>query len=275
MNIWIIYDKEDYDKNKLYFKMHVERGKKHNITFTLVFSDEITYKNLPDIAIMRSRDYKITEKLELLGVKVCNNSYVSRLCNNKWSTYELVKKLDIPVVFTKLIAIGTSINTLNNIADKKNKVIKTVDGHGGNEVYLLENFINERKSIEKDMVLQLLVEGEGKDLRVYVVDNKIVSSVLRTATDGFKSNYSLGGKIEQYNLSKDEEEIVYKIIDLFRENTCKYSVSGLFYVGIDFIIDKDNQLIFNEIEDVVGSRMLYNTSDIDIVDYTIGKYLQL
>ena len=36
-------------------------------------------------------------------------------------------------------------------------------------------------------------------------------------------------------------------------------------VSIDFIIDDNDQLIFNEIEDVVGARMLYKCSDIDIV----------
>ena len=36
-------------------------------------------------------------------------------------------------------------------------------------------------------------------------------------------------------------------------------------VGIDFIVGNDGELIFNEIEDVVGSRMLYAVSDISVV----------
>ena len=40
-------------------------------------------------------------------------------------------------------------------------------------------------------------------------------------------------------------------------------------VGIDFIIGDRNELIFNEIEDVVGARMLYQTSNINLV----GLYL--
>ena len=30
--------------------------------------------------------------------------------------------------------------------------------------------------------------------------------------------------------------------------------------GIDFILTKDGRLIFNELEEMVGSRMLYNCS---------------
>ena len=48
-----------------------------------------------------------------------------------------------------------------------------------------------------------------------------------------------------------------KIIDLFE--------FGL--VGIDFIIGDESELIFNEIEDVVGSRMLYQCApEINIVE---------
>ena len=45
------------------------------------------------------------------------------------------------------------------------------------------------------------------------------------------------------------------------------------YVGIDFILDDNNKFIFNEIEDVVGSRMLYQVSDIDIVDLYLNKII--
>ena len=37
------------------------------------------------------------------------------------------------------------------------------------------------------------------------------------------------------------------------------------YAGIDFIIDNNDNLYFNEIEDVVGARMLYKCTDIDII----------
>jgi gamma-F420-2:alpha-L-glutamate ligase len=40
-------------------------------------------------------------------------------------------------------------------------------------------------------------------------------------------------------------------------------------VGIDFLIGDKGELIFNEIEDVVGARMLYQCTDINLV----GLYL--
>ena len=46
-----------------------------------------------------------------------------------------------------------------------------------------------------------------------------------------------------------------KIIDIF----------DIDYAGIDFLVDNGN-LIFNEIEDTVGARMVYAKTDIDIIN---------
>ena len=46
--------------------------------------------------------------------------------------------------------------------------------------------------------------------------------------------------------------------------------------GIDFILAKDGSLVFNEIEEMAGSRMLYECTDYDIVkDYVqwISKFI--
>ena len=50
--------------------------------------------------------------------------------------------------------------------------------------------------------------------------------------------------------------MVQKIVDMFS--------FGL--VGIDFLIDEKGAFVFNEIEDVVGARMLYQLTDINLVE---------
>jgi glutathione synthase/RimK-type ligase-like ATP-grasp enzyme len=106
-----------------------------------------------------------------------------------------------------------------------------------------------------DFVLQPLTGNKHQDLRVYVLGTEIIAAVLRTAKEGFKSNFSLGGEVRLYELSEEEIGVVNRIIREFD--------FGL--VGIDFIVGDQGELIFNEIEDVVGSRMLYQCSEINIV----------
>ena len=41
------------------------------------------------------------------------------------------------------------------------------------------------------------------------------------------------------------------------------------FIGVDFLLDRGN-LIFNEIEDVVGSKMLYASSELDVAHMFTG-----
>ena len=52
-----------------------------------------------------------------------------------------------------------------------------------------------------------------------------------------------------------KQALIQKIIDAF----------DFGMVGIDFIFDEEGQFLFNEIEDVVGSRTLSAVSEINIV----------
>ena len=79
--------------------------------------------------------------------------------------------------------------------------------------------------------------------------------MLRVSEKDFRSNFCLGGKAMEYELSPWEKNEVQKVIDQF----------NISYAGLDFIFD-NGKIIFNEMEDVVGARMLYTYTDIDIVD---------
>ena len=63
--------------------------------------------------------------------------------------------------------------------------------------------------------------------------------------------------------SDEEREKVKKVIRLFDFD----------FVGIDFIFN-NGKMVFNEIEDVVGSRMVYTYTDIDIVEMYVDYILE-
>jgi glutathione synthase/RimK-type ligase-like ATP-grasp enzyme len=115
--------------------------------------------------------------------------------------------------------------------------------------------------------VQEVANNPGRDVRVYVIGKKIIAAMLRVSETDFRSNFCLGGKAEIYNLNEDEKKLINKIISLFDFD----------FVGIDFVFN-DGKIIFNEIEDVVGSRMLYTHTDIDIaqlfVEYILNNIKQ-
>lgn len=281
---WLIYHKEAAVYNERYIRFYIEEGKKLDIEVRLILVEELefgvrnhtwflTYKKeevkLPDFAICRAIYPLLSKQLETMGVPVFNNSSVAEICNDKAKTYQYLAKTGIRMVDTSFYKNEQLPGLLEE--EKKASVIKAVDGHGGGQVFLTADHNKDIPAADlkreiitgigcSDIVMQPLVGSRHQDLRVYVIGTEIIAAVLRTARKGFKSNFSLGGEVGLYELSEEETGIVRRIISEFD--------FGL--VGIDFIIGDNGELIFNEIEDVVGSRMLYQCSDINIVQ----KYLR-
>ncbi|WP_312494802.1 ATP-grasp domain-containing protein [Anaerosporobacter sp.] len=279
---WILYGRKEAEYNKHYITMYQEEGKKFDITFELIIVEElefgvrnntwyVEYKDvevkLPTFVISRVIYPLLTRQLEYMKVPVFNGSEVARICNDKASTYQAVTALGIDIVDTTFCKHGSLREYLSRRITKT--VVKTVDGHGGRQVYLVDP--NDSQQVGEvimdtdhhDTVLQPLVGKEHKDLRVYVIGDTIIAAILRRAKEGFKSNFSLGGDVSIYELNKEEREKVQSIIELIKPDM----------VGIDFIIDDDDELIFNEIEDVVGARMLYQCTDINLVKLYIEHIL--
>lgn len=269
MTGWIIYSKKDIQKNKSFVQMFKEGFDKKGIQLKLIIVEEVDIKKLdvPDFAINRSRDYKIAEALEEQGVRVFNSAKVTKIANDKASTYEFLKDV---VPFMPVICEGERIISDFYKNDEKEfeypYVIKSCKGHGGDQVYMVKNSCEKCDVIkqlnEERYLVQKLCSDLGKDVRVYILGNEIVEAVLRTSKDSFKSNYSLGGSVESYELSPPERDMVFAIIEKL----------PLDYAGIDFTFH-EGRAVFNEIEDAVGARMLYATSGTDIVSLYVEYIL--
>jgi len=89
---------------------------------------------------------------------------------------------------------------------------------------------------------------------------RIIGAIERSSKKDFKANYKLGGSAAIYNLSAHEKSLVSKLTHRF----------DFGFAGIDFIFDENQQFLFNEIEDVVGSRTLHICAGINAV----GLYLE-
>ena len=264
---WLIYRKDDAVRNKAYIEMYQKYAPEYGLECELVYVEELQYgvrdgrpylsgtKALPDFAIVRTILPSLNKQLELLGSPCLNNYQVSSICNDKAECYRYLSGKGIPMPDTVFVANKEIGGYLERCP--VGTVLKAVDGHGGSQVCLYDGNAEEILHImgRSDMVAQERVGNQNSDLRVYVIGRKILASVLRESNEGFRANFSLGGSVSLYSLKEAEQELVQKIIELFDFDM----------VGIDFILDDNGNLVFNEIEDVVGARMLYQCSDIDIV----------
>lgn len=194
------------------------------------------YDGAAAYVINRTNDYRVAQRFEKRGIRVFNPSAFSRLANDKQACYDYMEQHGIPIMPTRYRTPPF--------------VKKPKDGHGGQGVVWCES----AAEYDDSMVCQQPASDLGRDLRVWVLGGEIVTAVLRVSETDFRSNFCLGGKAIPYTLSEEERQLVKRIIAL---------VNGDYY-GIDFLFDR-GRLVFNELEDTVGARMVYATSDIDIL----------
>ncbi|KGX93470.1 hypothetical protein N781_10510 [Pontibacillus halophilus JSM 076056 = DSM 19796] len=267
---WLIYREEDAIHNAAYIKWFQEEAYKQGLSLKLIYREDLhigvcdhkrsvyhEVHDLPVFAVVRTREPLLTALLESLGIRCFNTSTVARICNDKALTYHHVVEAGIAIpdtVFTDISMLITSPPPFPYPF-----IIKSRDGHGGQEVWLIQNStqLEELKNATlKESVIVQRPAQFGKDVRVFIVGNQIVSAVLRHNAKDFKSNYSLGGSAALYELSIEEQQAVHGILDLFQFDLA----------GIDFMFSNDGTLLFNEIEDVVGSRTLSEVSSINLLE---------
>ena len=227
----LIYSKEEAERNAFSIKKY-----KENLDINLVLQDDVDFSINTDFVINRTNDYTIAEKFEKRGIRVFNPSSLTKLANNKQACYEFMQKNGIEIMPVNYGGVPA--------------VKKAVNGKGGTEVFM----INEKEPFENGYVYQKPASDLGKDLRVWLINGKIEASVLRESKVDFRANFCLGGRAVLYELSDEEKNLIYNISSLI-----KYD-----YIGIDFVFNS-GKIVFNEIEDSVGARMIYSLTDIDII----------
>ncbi len=258
---YLIYDDEGKKRNEWFISRLVEVFFDNGINLKVVLKTE--YKNLPlpDFAIVRCIDENINKYYEEKNVAVFNNSFVSEVANDKYKTYLLARRLGVPVMETQLLC---------EFDEKKFGtepfVVKSRNGHGGKQVYLVKSKseYDEIKITDKDnYIVQKVADTLGVDTRVYFLDNKVIAVIKRSSKKDFRSNFSLGGNAERVEITDEQNQIVKKIAKELSPT----------FIGIDFVFD-NGKWVLNEIEDPVGCRMIYKTSNVDVAKEYVKSVLK-
>lgn len=175
------------------------------------------FKVIPDILIPRipSFDFQVTlatlNSLERATPTVLNNSQSYRISRNKWLSYEFFRKNEIPTPKTHLLPTAQ--------VSEFPCIVKELESSKGEGVFLVRNSFeltqHATRLASQGLVQTFYPEAYGTDVRAFVIGNRIVGAMKRTAQPGeFRSNLSLGGVGEPCSLSEEETEIVLKTVSL-------------------------------------------------------------
>lgn len=224
----LIYTREQAKRNEFAVK-------KFTSLLDVRLVDE-SFRGRADFVINRTNCPQTGRYFEKRGIRVFNPSRLTSLANNKQACYEFMAERGIEIMPVNYAGIPA--------VKKKN------NGSGGSDVKMLTS----RETPEKGYVYQMPCDTPGKDLRVWLIGGEIITAIMRESRTDFRANYCLGGSAYPYALNGSETALVKKIAALIKSD----------YIGIDFIFHR-GRAIFNEIEDAVGARMVYDKTDIDIL----------
>lgn len=205
------------------------------------------YDGPADFVINRTNCPAVARRFEAQGIRVFNPGGFCALANDKDACYRFMQ------------AHGIEILPIDRTQPPM--VVKPKDGHGGQGVRLIQPGQPVPKQ-DGNLVFQAVADTPGQDLRVWMLGGKIYAACLRRSATDFRSNYCLGGTAKVYSLSPAEQRQVL---------TVAATVEGDYY-AIDFVRHQ-NRWVFNELEDTVGARMLYDLTPLDpLADYC--RYIQ-
>ena len=249
----IVYNAVDTKKNQWFIDEFLQKLNDEEISLSFLdeeFLNDYIKTHHVDFVIYRARNYKLVELLEQKDIKVFNNSLVNKTANDKYLTYRMLKDNNLPYIET---------------FDKPKTypcIMKSISGHGGQEVFLInseeqrQDILNKYPSLE--FIYQDYLKNDG-DVRIYLLNKSVITSIKRENKQDYRNNFSLGGSVSIYEPNKEMKEAALKIANLLNAD----------FIGVDFLLTKDGYKII-EIEDPVGSRMVYQATDIDI----ISRYIE-
>lgn len=267
MTCWIIYAKESIrDGKDNAFDWMVEVAEEYDIKAHVLFSEDfdvneqLFYKDellleLPDCILMRTYDFSLGNYFEDQGVRVYNKMEALEACQDKWKTYELLKKCNLPTIET-LIGEYTFSALKETIGLPF--VMKDRFGSKGEGVYLVNNEEEFSVALESlsDVIYQPFIPCGNSDVRVHVIDGEPVAWVKRYNPNDFRSNFSQGGSAVAF----DPDEALLK---LARQGV---HALGLEIGGIDILIT-DSGYTICEVNGISGFRTIYKIGGPSIPEF--------
>lgn len=160
----------------------------------------------------------LTRQFEALNVYCLNSSTAITQSRDKLFSLQLLLQSGVAIPTTGFANSPLDTNDLIKMVGGPPLIVKLLEGTQGKGVVLAEtkkaaeSVINAFKSLNANILVQEFIkEADGKDLRLFVVDGKVVATIQREAMPGeFRANIHLGGTASVIKPTADEKKIAIR-----------------------------------------------------------------
>lgn len=183
----------------------------------------------------------LTRHFEAMGVYTLNTASSITKSRDKLFALQMLIDKGLPIPTTGFANSPLDTDELIEMVGGTPLIVKLLEGTQGKGVVLAEtkkaaeSLINAFKSLKANILVQEFVkEANGEDIRCFVVNGKVISSMKRTAAPGeFRANIHLGGSGSSVKITPEEKKVA-----LLATKTL-----GLKVAGVDIIRGKNGPLL--------------------------------
>lgn len=212
----------------------------------------------------------VVRQFEQMGTYCLNASHAIAIANDKLRTLQILSRHNIGLPASAFVV---NRNDIPNAIDKVGGaplIIKLISGTQGAGVMLAESKNTAEAILEalqathqQVLVQKFISESRGRDIRAFVVGNRVVAAMRRIASgDEFRSNFHLGASMEKVELSSDYETAAIHAAHIL----------GLRVAGVD-LLESDSGPQVMEVNSSPGLEGIEATTNVDIADAVI-EYLE-
>ena len=183
----------------------------------------------------------VLRQFEVGGTYSVNESIAITRSRDKLRAHQLLARKGIGQPVTSYAHSADATNDLINSVGGAPLVVKIMQSTQGNGVVLAETrkaaeaLINAFRGLEADFLVQEFIkEAGGADIRCFVIGERVIAAMQRTAAAGeFRSNLHRGGTASVVKLRPDERKLAVKAAQ----------VMGLDVAGVDIIRSNHGPLV--------------------------------
>lgn len=210
----------------------------------------------------------LIRQFDSIGTYCLNSASSIKHSRDKLYSSQLFSKNGLHIPITGFAKSPLDTNGLIEMVNGAPLIIKLLESTQGKGVVLAEtnkaaeSVINAFKSVQANILVQEFIkEAGGKDIRCFVIDNKVVASIQRTAKQGeFRSNIHQGGNASIVKITSEERKLAVKAAKLL----------GLSIAGVDIIRSNKGPLLL-EVNSSPGLEGIEEATGKDIARLIIAS----
>ncbi|MGB0719234.1 MAG: ATP-grasp domain-containing protein [Bdellovibrionales bacterium] len=204
----------------------------------------------------------VIRQLERMGVRIFNNSAAIEMVADKMHTHQVLAESGLPTPRTMLAKFPVDHDLVARMIGFP-VVVKTLLGVNGTGVFLMEDAKQFRDLM--DLIAQtnpniqiifqkFIAKSRGRDLRLFVVDGRVIAAMERRARDGgFKANYTQGAEVIEFTPDEHAVNLAVRTAEIL----------NIQVAGIDLLYDENGYTIC-EANTFPGFKGLESCCDVNV-----------